>query len=357
MSARPDLLVTPSTLMRDVIAQIDRNESGIALVVDDGNRLIGTVTDGDIRRALLAGLQLDASTARDLLESKSPAAPRSPTTALIGSAPAELLELMNRHQLRQIPLVDEDGKVMGLELLSNLVQDYELPIRAVVMAGGYGTRLRPLTEHHPKPMLPVGNRPLLELIVDRLQQAGIRNVYLATHYKAEMIEQHFGDGHRFGIDITYITEDEPLGTAGALSRVQASDEPLLVMNGDVLSDVNLEAMLDFHRAHAAALTVAVRPYEFQVPYGVLRTEGVEVKAVDEKPVLRHLVNAGIYLVSGRVCSLVPAGEPFDMTDLIERAIAEGLRVISFPLREHWLDIGRAEDYARAVSEFAQSSDE
>lgn len=353
MSEATDLFVTRSTLMRDVIARIDRNQSGIALVVDDASRLIGTVTDGDIRRALLAGLQLDAAIAQDLLDSKSPEAPRSPTTALVGTSPAELLELMTRHALRQIPLVDEAGHVVGLELLSNLVQEYRPPVRAVVMAGGYGTRLRPLTEHQPKPMLPVGDRPLLELIVDRLQRAGIRRVYLATHYKADMIEQHFGDGQRFGIDITYINENEPLGTAGALSLVQPSDEPLLVMNGDILSDVNLETMLDFHRSHSAALTVAVRPYEFQVPYGVLRTEGVEVKSVDEKPVLRHLVNAGIYLVSAKVCSLVPAGEPFDMTDLIDRAIAEGLRVISFPLREHWLDIGRTEDYARAVSQFGQ----
>jgi NDP-sugar pyrophosphorylase family protein len=181
-----------------------------------------------------------------------------------------------------------------------------------------------------------------------LQQSGIRRVHLATHYKAEMIEQHFGDGQRFGVDISYITEQEPLGTAGALAQLEDDDEPVLVMNGDILSDIHIPSMLDYHRAHDAALTVAVRPYEIQVPYGVLRTSGTEVTGIDEKPVLAPLVNAGIYLLQPAVLQLVPQGQRFDMPQLIEAALARRLKVISFPLREYWIDIGQAEDYRRAL---------
>lgn len=349
-----DLFVTLATSMRDVIAGIDRNVIGIALVVDDDRRLIAAITDGDIRRALLAGLALDAPVSR-LLETKPEAAPRVPVTAPVGTSQAELLDLMNRHDLRQIPLVDADGRVASIELLSNLVNEYQLPLRALVMAGGYGTRLHPLTEERPKAMLPVGDKPLLEVIVDQLQQAGIRRVSLATHYKAEMIEQHFGDGRDFGVDIAYITEDEPLGTAGALARMPPSDDPILVMNGDILSRVNLVAMLEFHRANAADLTVAVRPYQLQVPYGVVKSEGITVTAIEEKPVVSYYVNAGIYLLNDAVSRLVPEGRRFDMTELIARAVADGRTVISFLLREAWIDIGRRDDYTRAQADFGGES--
>jgi NDP-sugar pyrophosphorylase family protein len=264
---------------------------------------------------------------------------------------------MNRYDLRHVPLVDRDGRVVGIEVLANLVSEYSLPLRALVMAGGYGTRLRPLTDDTPKSMLPVGDRPVLEVIVDQLQQAGIRRVNVATHYRSDIIEQHFGDGHQFGVEIDYITEDAPLGTAGALARLPLSDEPILVMNGDILSRVNLVAMLEFHRAHRANLTVAVRPYRFQVPYGVIRVEGETVTAVDETPVVTYQVNAGIYLLDSAVCGLVPPHQRFDMTDLIQRAVAERQKVVSFPLHEDWIDIGRSEDYERAQSDFGGSKDD
>ena len=350
------LFVSSATTMREIIARIDRSSLGIALVVDAERRLIGAITDGDVRRALLAGQNLDTP-AGALLEAKAEATPRVPITAPEHATKTELLDLMNRHDLRHIPLIDHDGRVVGIELLSNLLNEYQLPLRALVMAGGFGTRLRPLTDERPKAMLPVGDRPLLEVIVDQLQQAGIRRVNLATHYRADMIEQHFGDGRNFGVDIGYITEDEPLGTAGALARLPESNEPILVMNGDILSRVNLVAMLDFHRAHRADLTVAVRPYRFQVPYGVIRVEGAAVTAVEEKPVVTYQVNAGIYLLDSAVCRLVPPNQRFDMTDLIQRAVAERRTVVSFPLHEDWIDIGRSEDYERAQSDFGGSKDD
>ena len=345
------VFVTSQSSIRDAVSTIDRTMAGIVLAVDNEQQLIGTITDGDIRRALLAGISLD-SPVQILLDAKPAPAPRTPTTAPVGTPDAALLELMNRHDLRHIPLIEADGRVVGLALLRDLVQEYELPLRALVMAGGYGQRLRPLTEDRPKPMLPVGDRPLLEWIVGQLQAAGIRRVNVATHYRADVIERHFGDGRQFGVDINYVNEDQPLGTAGALSLLGESNEPLLVMNGDILTRVNVAAMLEFHRSHDADMTVAVRPYEYQIPFGVLTTDGVTVTSIDEKPLLQHLVSAGIYLLNGTLCRLVPPGRPYDMTDLIARVLDERLRVISFPLREYWLDIGRAEDYVKARADIA-----
>jgi NDP-sugar pyrophosphorylase family protein len=222
----------------------------------------------------------------------------------------------------------------------------------MVMAGGYGTRLRPLTDETPKPMLPIGSRPLLELIVSQLRDAGIRKVNLATHYKSEVITEHFKDGSDFGVDIRYVKEDQPLGTAGALSLLEDSDEPLLVVNGDILTRVDFRAMLNFHREHNADLTVAVRQYEFRVPYGVIEADGVWIKGISEKPVVRQFINAGIYLLSPSVRAVIPNGQHFDIPDLVHRLIEEGRPVVCFPVREYWLDIGKADQYDQAKSDVA-----
>ena len=342
-----DLFVDASSTVRDAIGCIDRNAEGIALVVDAERRLIGTLTDGDVRRALLSGLSL-ASPVMVVLANKPDSAPRQPTTAPVGTPPSELLDLMHRHDVRHVPLVDAAGRVVGIELLKDLVREYQLPLRALVMAGGYGRRLRPLTDDRPKAMLPIGGRPLLEIIVRRLQQAGIHRVHVATHYKAEVIHQHFGDGQRFDLDIHYVNEDRPLGTAGALGLLEQTDEPLLVINGDILTDVNVSAMLEFHRANRADLTVAVSPFEIEVPYGVVKTEGVLVTGVDEKPTIRSFINAGVYLLNADVCQLVPGDGPYDMPDLIGRCLEQRRRVVSFPLREYWQDIGRRDDYSKVL---------
>lgn len=342
------LLVAPNSSIREVMACIDRNAKGIALVVDHERRLIGTVTDGDTRRAILAGVDLGLP-AEKLLERRASTPYPQPITAPVGTPDSELLRLMNEHSIRHIPLLD-GGRVVDVALLSDLVKEYELPLTAVVMAGGYGTRLRPLTEKLPKPMLPVGNRPLLELIIKQLRQAGIRRVSLTTHYKGEIIARHFGDGRDFGVEICYVKEDQPLGTAGALSLLDASDEPLLVINGDILTRVDFRAMLDFHREQQADMTVAVQQYEFRVPYGVVETDGVAITGISEKPVIRHFINAGIYLLNPGVCRCIPSGQTYDMPELISRLLAGDYRVIGFPIREYWLDIGQVEDYQKALGD-------
>jgi dTDP-glucose pyrophosphorylase len=346
-----ELFIPGTHTLHECLAVIDRTGNGIALVLDNDGRLLGTITDGDIRRAILAGVDLELPV-QTLLDQRRGTRYETPLTALAGTSDAELLHMMTESGVRHIPLVDVDGRVADLSLLSELVKEYELPLRAVVMAGGLGTRLRPLTEELPKPMLPVGSRPLLELIVEQLRLAGIRQVNVATHYKSDVIADHFRDGSDFGIDIRYVKEDQPLGTAGALSLLEHTDEPLLVMNGDILTRVDFREMLNFHREHEADLTVAVRQYEFRVPYGVIDTDGVRVRGISEKPLLRHFINAGIYLLSPSVCKMVPGGQVYHITDLINHLLAEGHKVVSFPILEYWLDIGKTDHYNQAQSDIA-----
>jgi len=345
-------LVSPESSIREVMVCIDCNAKGIALVVDGDRRLLGTVTDGDIRRAILARIDLDLRV-EEMLKRRTPPPHPSPVTAIVGTPDAELLHLMSEYSLRHVPLIDDAGLVVDLALLSDLMKEDELQLSAVVMAGGYGTRLRPVTEELPKPMLPIGDRPLLELILHQLRDAGIKRVNLATHYKKDIIANHFGDGQNFGVEIRYVEEDQPLGTAGALSLLEPSNEPLLIINGDVLTRVDFHAMLDFHRYHKADMTVAVCQYELRLPHGVVETDGTAITGISEKPVIRHFMNAGIYLLNPEMCRFVPIGHSYDMTDLINKVITEGCRVVSFPLREYWLDIGQAEDYQKALKDIEE----
>jgi len=351
MTELAGLIVSPESSVRDVMECIDRSARGIALVLDCERHLIGTVTDGDIRRAILAGMDLELPI-DDLLKQRQPAFASGAITAPIGTDDTALLHMMADTSVRHVPLVDENGCVVDVAFLSELVKEYELPLRALVMAGGYGTRLRPLTDELPKPMLPVGNRPLLELIVDQLRQAGIRQVNVATHYKGEVIAEHFKNGEAFGVDIRYVKEDQPLGTAGALGLIEEIDEPLLVINGDILTRVDFRALLSFHREHKAELTIGVRQYEFRVPYGVVNTDGVLVTAISEKPVVRQFINAGIYLLNPLVQRLIPNGQKYDIPDLIQRLLEEKRTVVCFPIREYWLDIGKADHYDQARADIA-----
>ena len=344
--------IGPSQTLREAMACIDRNGEGIALVVDDERHLLGTISDGDTRRAILAEVDLDLAVS-DLIARAREGGQPAPTTAPVETPAHELLHLMNERVLRQIPLVDGEGRVVDLALLSDLARSYELPLTAVVMAGGFGTRLSPLTDDLPKPMLPVGGRPLMERIVGQLRDAGVRRVNLATHYRGDLIASHFKDGGDFGVEVEYVHEDQPLGTAGALGRMEHAEDPLLVINGDILTHVDFRAMLHFHREHMADMTVAVRESKVTVPYGIIDVEDTRVVKISEKPTLRYLVNAGIYLLNAEVCARVPRDRPYDMTHLIEDLVADGAQVVAFPIHEYWLDIGQMEDYERAVSDFEQ----
>jgi dTDP-glucose pyrophosphorylase/CBS domain-containing protein len=341
-----DVLIEQDRLLRDAITALNRNWRGIVLVVDDEQRLLGTITDGDIRRAILAGKGLE-SPVLELLAQRVDSPYPKPITARLGTDSAELLHLMKDNLVQQLPLLDDGDRVVDLVTMGDLLPDADLPIKAVIMAGGFGTRLSPLTDDTPKPMLPIGDRPLMEYTIEQLKKAGINNLNITTHYLTDKISEHFGDGSDFGVEINYVKEEHPLGTAGALGLMPPSDEPLLVINGDILTRVDFRALLDFHHKHEAALTVGVRQYEMEVPFGVLDCEGPNVTRLSEKPRHRFLVNAGVYLLDASVHSYIPRQEFFNMTDLIDLLLENGRKVVSFPILEYWLDIGQPTDYKKA----------
>jgi dTDP-glucose pyrophosphorylase len=340
------VLIGPRQTLREALKCIDVGAEGIALVVDDQRKLLGTLTDGDLRRATLAGLDMGTETVDSLLRSHG-----RPVTASLGTPASELMALMKKHSVRHVPLLDGEGRIEELALLRELALESGLPVTAVVMAGGKGTRMRPLTETVPKPMLPVGDRPVMEHVLEQLQKVGISRVSITTHYKPEAIENHFGDGRRFGVEIDYVKEDEPLGTAGALGLLKPPKGPLLVINGDVLTQVNFRSMLSYHVDNKADMTVGVRRFEMQVPYGVIEMEESQVVRLDEKPTYSVFINAGVYLIEPDVLSLISGDERLDATDLIARLIASRKTVVGFPIHEYWLDIGRPDDYARANREW------
>jgi dTDP-glucose pyrophosphorylase len=340
------LFVAPESTLRDVLVVSNATRRGIVLVVDGSRRLAGVITDGDIRRAMLENAD-QATPVAKLLARKGAA---RPITAPAGAAHAELVDIVRRTGVSQIPLVSAEGAVEGLVAIEDLLAEDELALSAVVMAGGQGTRLHPLTQDTPKPMLPLGDRPLMERIIEQLSSTGIREVNVTTHYLADKITDHFGDGSQFGVRLNYVPEDDQLGTAGGLSLMPTPETPLLVINGDILTQVNFRAMLQFHREQGAALTLAVRPYEVTVPYGVVHSDGARVREVVEKPTYRHFVNAGIYLLEPAVHALVPKNQRFDMTDLIRAVLGAGKVVASFPIWEYWRDIGQHKDYLAAQAD-------
>jgi dTDP-glucose pyrophosphorylase/CBS domain-containing protein len=338
--------MTPSHSIRDAIARMDENRQGIILVVSDAGRLQGTVTDGDIRRAMLADIDLTLPVFK-LVERKAGTLYEKPITAPTTADTKTRIALLHEHNILHLPITDSEGRVVGLVTRDEFLPGEELPLHAVIMAGGFGTRLMPLTEEIPKPMLQVGDRPLLEIIVGQLRDAGIRRVHVTTHHMPDKISNHFGNGEGFGVEMQYVTEDKPLGTAGALGLMNPPSQTMLVINGDILTGVDVRRLLAFHREQSADLTVAVRQYDIQLPYGLVECDGAFVRRLHEKPLVKHYVNAGIYLLEPTAYQYIPNGERFDMTEWIQRLLDAGRPVASFPVREYWLDIGQHEDYQKA----------
>lgn len=342
-----DSLVLRSASVRDVIENLNRSSPKIALVVDEKRRLLGTVTDGDIRRAILRGVSLDMSV-EDVVRKNFQSLPETATAH-------EARQYMRSRKVDHVPLVDLSGIVKGLEQLGGTEFAAIKPNTVVIMAGGLGTRLSPLTDHTPKPMIAVGGKPMLERIISSAAEDGFENFILAVNYLGEQIEDHFGDGKDFGVAISYLKEDEPLGTAGALSLLPLqSSESVVVLNGDVLMQARLSEMLHFHTAGRGLLTMAVKVLETQVPFGVVSVAGSYVQHIAEKPTYRDYINAGIYVIEPQVLRTIPRGIRLDMPDLISQVLGDQ-KVLAFPLHESWIDLGRRSDLDRAESEFSRTS--
>tara|TARA_B110000908_G_scaffold172394_1_gene239537 strand:- start:2225 stop:3271 length:1047 start_codon:yes stop_codon:yes gene_type:complete len=336
-----NILVSPLASIQEVLKIIDKEALKLALVVDKENKLLGTVTDGDIRRALINNISLHSTVSEIMFT--------SPTTVEIDTPRTQIIKIMDEKELFSIPLI-ENGRVVGLETLHQVMHKakYENPV--FLMAGGFGTRLRPLTDDCPKPLLKVGDKPILETVLVNFIQAGFQNFYISTHYLPRMIRDYFGKGEKWGVNIEYVHENVPLGTGGALGLLPKNlpKLPVVVMNGDVLTKVNLEHLLIFHNDNNADATMCVREYEYQVPFGVIESDGHSIKSMVEKPVQRFHVNAGIYVIGREIIDSVGLNECVDMPTLLERYLDR--RVLIFPFYEYWLDIGRIDDYNRAQTD-------
>jgi dTDP-glucose pyrophosphorylase len=346
MSNWRDALVSSSTSLRQTIEAITEGNLQIALVVDSENKLLGTVTDGDIRKAILAGKDLNI-TAGEAMRSQ-------PITSASKTPRAAILKLMREKRIHQMPLLDDQGRVVDVLTVDDMIGAAQKPNAVVIMAGGLGTRLHPLTEETPKPMLKVGGKPILETIIQSFIDQGFTNFFVSVNYKANIISEYFGDGSSLGAKINYLHEKSRLGTAGGLSLLPRDiHAPIIVMNGDLLTRISVDALLDFHERESAVATMVVREDHYQVPYGVVEVDGTQIVGVEEKPIQRHLVNAGIYVISQDGLNNIPGDTFYDMPTHFAKLAANGHRTAAFPLHEYWVDIGRLDELERAQREWPQ----
>lgn len=335
------MILTADSTLLDALNIINEVGGRIGLVIDKEKKLIGVVTDGDIRRALLRNIVLSSSI-KETMNS-------NPVVAFKTASRSDVLKLMQENSIIAVPLVDDKNILVGLETWNDtsVNRAYENPV--FIMAGGFGTRLRPLTDDCPKPMLKVGDKPILERLLEQFSTAGFKNIYISTHYMPEQITNYFGNGSEWGVNVNYIHENEPLGTGGALGLLPSDIPklPLIMINGDVLTTANFEKLLNFHNKYSPVATMCVREFDYQIPYGVISGDGHKIVSMQEKPIQKYFVNAGIYVIDPVIFMNVPKHKHIDMPTLLEQQISNCKDVIMFPLHEYWLDIGRMDDFNKA----------
>lgn len=340
-------LINPDTSLQEAIHVIDKAALQIALVIDDLGKLAGVVTDGDIRRALIRGLPLDHAVAEVMNA--------HPKVVSVNDSKTKMCAIMEAHTLIHLPVLDADGKVVRLETLQGLYKQPHFQNPVFLMAGGFGTRLRPLTDTCPKPLLEIGGKPILETIIENFVSSGFRNFYIAVHYLADQIKDYFGDGQRWGVQINYVEEREPLGTAGALGLLPSDlpDFPMIIMNGDILTQIDFPRLLDYHNEHQGVATLCVRQYEYQIPYGVVSIDAQRITGIVEKPIYSCFSNAGVYVLNQALVKTIAKQQQIDMPLFLNQQIEAGELVSMFPVHEYWLDIGREADFLRAQGEFSK----
>jgi len=337
-----DAILSSQATLTEVISNLNRVAIKIVLIVDQHGKLVGTISDGDIRRGLLKGLTLDCM-AEEVVQ-------LSPMIVPPGLSRDLVMKLMLANKIQQIPIVDETREIVGLHSWEDIMEPANKANPMIIMAGGKGIRLRPHTDNCPKPMLEVMGKPILQHIIERAKMEGFCKFVIAIHYLGHLIEEYFGDGKAWDVEIEYLRENEPLGTAGALSLLHPAPEvPLLVTNGDVLTDIHYAEILDFHLRHHASATMAVRTHEWQHPFGVVRTQGVDILSFEEKPITLTHINAGVYVLNPESLRYLVVGAYCDMPNLFERLQLASERTIAYPMHEPWLDVGRPDDLILANS--------
>ncbi len=338
-------ILKESNTMQEAVKVLDEEALRIVMIVNEDNKLIGTITDGDIRRGLLKHLSMSTHLSEVMF--------REPTVASVEDGRDKILMQMKALDLMQIPLVDKEKRVVGLETLHHILLNNRHENPVFLMAGGFGKRLQPLTNHVPKPLLKVGSKPILESILEQFIEAGFYNFYISTHFKAEMVRDYFGNGSKWNVNINYVFEKTPLGTAGSLGLLPKNlpDLPILMMNGDLLTKVDFIELLNFHLHHGGDATMCVREYDFQVPYGVVKSKDHLITSIEEKPRHSFFVNAGIYVLNASMMENLDGKTYIDMPSLIQNKIDHSGRVTMFPVHEYWLDIGHINQFKKAQEDY------
>ena len=336
-------LISPDYSLRETIKVINQGAQQITLVVDTRQRLLGTVTDGDIRRGLLNGKALDSPVEQVMHRE-------------FHSLPADCqenyaLRIMREKKLHHIPGLDSEGSLVRLFLLEDFIKPRSISNWVVLMAGGKGTRMHSLTKNCPKPMLRVGGKPMLEIILDQCAESGFRKFFLSVHYLKKQITDYFGNGDRWGIEIQYLNEEKPLGTAGSLELLPEPEQPILVMNGDVLSRIDYAKLIQFHEDNKSSATICVREHQTEIPFGVVKTRGSKIESLEEKPMLTHRINAGIYVLNPEMIGLLSKGQVCDMPQLLEKGLKQNLNIHAFPVHEYWADVGEPQKYDQVNGEW------
>lgn len=344
MKSWRDAIILGSETLRGAIERIDSAGHQIALICDSSGILEGILTDTDVRRAILREQSLDTPV--------SEAMNRAPFTMTENASREAVMEEMRLRHLTHVPIVNKSGFLIELYYRNNMPNPTEQGNAVVIMAGGLGKRLRPLTESFPKPMLPVNGKPILEIILERFRDQGFKRIFLAVNYRAELIKSHFQNGEKFGLEIKYLEEEEKLGTAGALGLLNSKEElPILIANGDVLTKVDYRDLLNFHREQNASATMAIREYDMAIPFGVVKLDDAQITAIDEKPTKTFYVNSGMYVLEPGVVSNIPKNKPLDMPTLFAELRHKNQKTVGFPLREYWIDIGQLDQLQKAEQEW------
>jgi len=344
MKSLENIKISPTASIEKALNILNSGAVKITLVVNNNNELLGTLSDGDIRRALL-----NKKTLKDNIENVYF---RKPITANLSASNDELINLCSIYKVNQIPIISNDNQLIDLFVLDGNFSPKRYDNTVVLMVGGLGRRLMPLTNNTPKPMLKVGNKPILETIIKGFRDSGFFNIVMCIGYKSDVIKEYFQDGSEFGVKIDYIVENKRMGTAGALTLLkQKLSKPFFVMNGDLLTNINFSSMLEFHESNLAQATMCVREYDVEVPYGVVNTSNENITSIEEKPIHSFFVNAGIYFLEPKCIQLIPINEFYDMPSLFETLIKNNEKVVSFPLNEYWIDVGRINDYQKANNDY------
>lgn len=338
-----EIKINQNASIKEALEVIDKGAIKVAVVLSDDGLLLGMLNDGDIRRALLKGMSLGDSIAGIIN--------KHPVVANINDTKERILELANEKKLHQIPIIS-NGKLVGIQDIREFLAPKNKPNKVILMVGGLGTRLRPLTNDVPKPMLDVGNKPILHTIVENFAKYGYTDIIMCVNYKSEIIKEYFGNGDKFGVKIEYVLENQRMGTAGALSLLkERPKDDFFVMNGDLLTNVNFEYLHEYHKDSNALASICIRKYEMQVPYGVVNVRANKVTSIEEKPTQSFFVSAGIYMFSPIVLDFIPKGVFYDMPTLFSELLKHDFPIHPFPIREYWLDIGRMDEYRRANDEY------